>query len=210
MVTVGYNQSTGKALMGTGGALCIGCCGGGEFDPDANCGGCTLNETPLYLEVTLSGIGYRSGCECTSPGTYPPDVDYIHGSNDPNGTYILEHNTDGFSTCRWSYTVADTATIEKYEASGSEDCNGSYLSTETYNYFRVMVLLLGGNVYAYAGWLTSNTPNTVPGAYGALFTGATSNTSGDCAFNVTINGVSPSVDCHYFGSGGGTIQVDIY
>ena len=115
MVTVGYNPSTGKALWGTGGLLCIGCCGGYPYS-DYDCTYCTAGETPEYVEVVISGA---TGCAgCVNRGFFDSS-EYEYDSID--GTYIL-HQNYASSYCQWIGEITATGRCRFWSGL---NCSGS-------------------------------------------------------------------------------------
>jgi len=90
MVTVGYNPSTGNALMGTGGALCIGCCV--EYIV-ANCCNDDPALVPLYMTLIIS--------DCAT--YYTPGGQTVPGEN-LNGTHLLKFSSQflsDYGSCGW-------------------------------------------------------------------------------------------------------------
>lgn len=120
MVTVGYNPSTGKALWGTGGALCIGCCGGTV--PGTCCGGTTVR-TKLYIDI-FGTLNLCSGCYTVTP--------YSGNANGtgPNviGTFQLDL-TQNSTVCYWEYFGSRSWNIGYYS---NTICSGSPVATADY------------------------------------------------------------------------------
>jgi hypothetical protein len=125
MVTVGYNPSTGKALMGTGGALCIGCCGGiGETGYCPACFYASLDEPYYYNTLIVNNFVMSTGVGCFDESAFGNHSISLHY----NGFF-----TDGIvDRCFWvgtyplglplvkgadSYTLLKGyVTLEKYRA----------------------------------------------------------------------------------------------
>lgn len=111
MVTVGYNPSTGKALMGTGGALCIGCCGGAPA-----CNTCNM---PSVLNITLSNFANR--CYQVDTGG---DSNFAYWSDDlaaiVNGKHTLpvRYYLGNPQSCQYELSLGN---IERFKVEKSSD-----------------------------------------------------------------------------------------
>jgi len=146
MVTVGYNPSTGKALWGTGGKLCIGCCTAGGNPTGDTCSNCGINPTPLYLTINFSGItDENSVCYNASVGG---DLMWT-GVPTLNGDYILEQMSS-ISTCLWHYCESiSTVTQTIYNSTGGT-CDGGVASTNTYDYLSISAIRYASDIYVRA------------------------------------------------------------
>ena len=115
MVTVGYNPSTGKALWGTGGSLCLGCCGGDIGEPcSMNCGSGSENITmpaSITAVVDVTSVSCFSGWTCL-PNAYDQTLTLYQ---DETNCYLYSGEITGL--CRnQAYADADPTNIQKVTA----------------------------------------------------------------------------------------------
>jgi len=80
MVTVGYNSSSGKALWGTGGKLCIGCCG--IYEESTPCDACLDFSVPKYIaaNIEFSHGDYPGICNYCGVWAKPPAYTTYYGT----------------------------------------------------------------------------------------------------------------------------------
>lgn len=86
MVTVGYNPSTGKALMGPGETLCLGCCR--HITEGYPCEMCVDSKTANQCRVTIDGITpHQDDCMFMHDGFYYSY--YIRDVADLCGSWVI-------------------------------------------------------------------------------------------------------------------------